>query len=332
MPLRFKASTGADGGLWFISLFRPIKPMGSGALETWEEFDLELSLKASFSLPLFKEGGGRSFRKIYGYKSGLELIHRVGTLVYKGCLPSEALLLSGAWFNPLEEVKKLKRRQASYVYELLEVFPGLGLALDPWDVRAMFYSAFLSRNTDYHVNTVRWVREMALRAGDEQKLPLLNPVEFGSSYQLAQLAEIKSDVNELLSSLRPGTAILGSEATFRSLKARLLSLPYVGPKTVHALGLFCFALTQLAPADRHLIAISRALGLVGEDVKTPKKALCASYDCARSPEPCPLADECITSLLMSELSHMAGWFQTAAFLYGSLFLSRNQDPAGLMRR
>lgn len=332
MLLKFKAGTDAVGQLWFISLFWPFKPMSSGAVETWEEFDLILSIRASFSLPLFQEVGRSSIRKLYGYKRGLELEHRVGTLVYRGCLPSEALLLSGAWFNPFEGIKKLRRRQAAYIYVLLEVFPGLGLAIDPWDMRAMFYSIFLSRNTDYHANTVRWVREMALRAKDEAGLASLDPREFGSSFQLAQLSEIKPKLDGVLSSVKPGLGILGSEGAFRELKAKLLSLPYVGPKTVHALGLFCFGLTQLAPADRHLLSISRALGVVEEDVKVPRKALCSQYDCARGPVPCPMARECITSLLMRRLGLMAGWFQTAAFLYGSLYLSRGLDPAKIMRR
>ena len=293
---------------------------------------MALSLEASFSLPLFKPVGEGSFVKHYGHKAGLKLMGHVGLLGYEGCNPDEARLLSGAWFDPLENASRLKRRKAAYIYELWQVFPGLGLAVDPWDLRAMFYSIFLSRNTDYHVNTVRWVREMTSRAHDEASLALLDPRDFGNSYQLVQLAEIKPELDGILSSLEPGPIIMGSEGVFSSLKAKLLALPYVGPKTVHAFALFCLGLTQLAPADRHLLTISRALGLVGEDARMPRKELCMRYDCWRGAEKCPQAPRCLTAILMRELGHMAGWFQTACFLYGCLYLSKGEDPAGLLRR
>ena len=303
-----------------------------GVLEAWEEFDLDTSLKASFSLPLFERKDANIFVKTYGYKTGLRLEGRLGLLLYDGCSLPEASFLSGAWFNPFEGAGRLRRRPRLALYELLQVFPGLGLAINPWDIRAMFYSIFLSRNTDYYANTVRWVREMALRAGDEAGLALLDPRKFGSSYQLAQLAEIRDGLDGALALLSPGIELVGSEASFSLVKERLLSLPHVGPKTVHAFGLFCLGLTQLAPADRHLIAISRTLGLVGEGVRAPRKDLCIRYRCFGDGGPCPQAPSCLTALLMRELGLMAGWFQTAAFLYGALYLSKREDPAGLLRR
>ena len=303
-----------------------------GVLEAWDEFDLATSLMASFSFPLFELKDEQTFIKIYGFGRGLKLRGHVGMVCYEGCGPSEASLLSGAWFDPLENAKRLKRRKAAYLYELWQAFPGLGIAVDPWDLRAMFYSIFLSRNTDYHANTVRWVHQMALEAKDEAGLALLDPREFGSSYQLAQLAEIKDELGDVLASLSPGPELVGSEGAYSLVKKRLLTLPHVGPKTVHAFGLFCFGLTQLAPADRHLVAVARALGLAGEDTRLPRKELCMRYDCLRGPEVCPQARWCITAILMRELGHMAGWFQTAAFLYGALYLSKGEDPVGIMRR
>mgnify|MGYP003882044527 CR=1 FL=1 len=282
-------------------------------LEAWDEFDLATSLKASFSLPLFEQKSASVFVKAYGHRAGLRLEGRLGLVLYGGCSLLEASFLCGAWFDPFEGASRLRRRTRSIIYELLQVFPGLGLAIDPWDLRAMFYSIFLSRNTDYHANTVRWVHQMALEAKDEAGLALLDPREFGSSYQLAQLAEIKDELGDVLASLSPGPELVGSEGTYSLVKKRLLSLPHVGPKTVHAFGLFCFGLTQLAPADRHLLAISRGLGLVSEDVRAPRKELCVRYECYGEEESCPQAPSCLTALLMRELGHMAGWLQTASF-------------------
>ena len=301
-------------------------------MEAWEEFDLSISIKASFSLPLFEQKDASVLVKTYGYKKGLRLEGRLGLLLFEGCSLPEASFLSGAWFDPFEGASKLRRRPRMAVYELLQVFPGLGLAINPWDIRAMFYSIFLSRNTDYYANTVRWVREMAKKASDEDGLAELDPREFGSSYQLAQLAEIKDGLGDVLALLPPGLELVGSEASYSLVKKRLLSLPHVGPKTVHALGLFCLGLTQLAPADRHLLAMAKELGLVGEDARTPRKELCMEFECSGDGKPCPQAPSCLTASLMRELGHMAGWFQTASFLYGALYLSKREDPAGIFRR
>ena len=302
-----------------------------GVLEAWEEFDLSISIKASFSLPLFEQRGPSFFVKTYGYKKGLRLEGRLGLLLYEGCGLPEASFLSGAWFDPFEGASKLRRKARLAVYELLQVFPGLGLAIDPWDIRAMFYSIFLSRNTDYYANTVRWVREMIEKAGDENGLAKLDPRKFGSSYQLVQLAEIRDELSDALALLSPGLELVGSENAFLLIKKRLFSLPHVGPKTVHAFGLFCLGLTQLAPADRHLFSIARRLGLVGENARAPRKDLCMKFDCSGEHGGCPQASSCLTASLMRELGHMAGWFQTAAFLYGALYLSKREDPAGLFR-
>ncbi len=306
--------------------------MGSGLIEAWEDFDLRLSLEASFSLPMFEARGRDVFVKTYGHRAGMRLEGYVGMVRYRGCSFEEAFYMSGAWFDPLENAGRLKRKKAAYIYELWQAFPGLGIAVDPWDPRAMFYSIFLSRNTDYHVNTVRWMRAMLAEAGDEERLASLDPRRFGSSYQLAQLWEIKPQLDEALGSLTPGQELLGSEGVFSFVKKVLLALPHVGPKSVHAFALFCLALTRFAPADRHLLVISRALGLVGEDVRPPRKELCMAYDCWSGPARCPQVDRCLTAILMRELGHMAGWFQTACFMYGSLYLSRGEDPAGIMRR
>jgi len=309
-----------------------ITMMGSGVIEAWEDFDLKLSLEASFSFPMFEMRGRDSFVKTYGHRSGMRLEGYVGIVRYEGCSFEEALYMSGAWFDPLENASRLKRKKAAYIYELWQAFPGLGIAVDPWDLRAMFYAMFLSRNTGYHSNTVRWMKIMFSRARNEGELASLDPGDFGSSYQLAQLSEVKPHLDEVLASLTPGLELMGSEGTFSSAKTRLLALPHIGPKTVHAFALFCFGLTRFAPADRHLLAVSKALGLAGDDVRMPRKELCMRYDCWSGQKRCPQAPRCLTAILMRELGHMAGWFQTVCFLYGSLYLRKGQDPIGLLKR
>ncbi len=301
-------------------------------LEVWSEFNLSSSLKASFSLPLFENPRLNVFVKIYGYSAGLIFKTEGGATYYRGCGLNDALLLSGAWFNPLENVKKLGRREAAYIYEFWEAFPGLSIAVNPWDLRAIFYSIFLSRNTSYHANTVRWLHDMIVKAGDEGKLASLDPRVFGRSYQLAQLAEIKPDLDGILDSITPGLELIKSKDLFPPIKAKLLQLPYVGSKTVHAFGLFCLGLTWLAPADRHLTTVVKSMGIVDDRVKMPKKELCMKYDCFTDSDKCPRFEVCLTARLMRDFGVMAGWLQTAAYLYGALYLSRGLDPVGILGR
>ncbi|MEM1558210.1 MAG: hypothetical protein QXI11_05510 [Thermoproteota archaeon] len=305
--------------------------MGYKKLESWNKFNLSLSLKASFSLPLFENPEPNAFVKIYGHGSGMVFKTDGENTYYRGCGPREALVFSGAWFNPLENARKLSRRKASYIYKFWEVFPGLSIAINPWDLRAMFYSIFLSKNTRYHVNTLRWLHGMASRAMYEERLFSLDPRLFGRSYQLAQLSEIKPILNKILNHITPGFRLIGSRKAFSRVKPRLLSLPYVGSKSVYAFGLFCLGLTFFAPTDRHLMSIAKSAGIVEEDARIPEKRLCLKYDCF-SDYNCPLFKVCTTVMLMRNFGTMAGWLQTATYLYGALYLSRKLDPINLLRK
>jgi hypothetical protein len=305
--------------------------MGYSRLEAWSEFNLSLSLEASFSLPLFEKLKPNSFVKIYGHSVGLVFKIEKNATYYRGCGLQDALLFSGAWFNPIENMKKLGRREAAYIYKFLEVFPGLSIAVNPWDLRAMFYSIFLSRNTSYHTNTVRWLHNMAVKAGNEENLASLDPRSFGGSYQLTQLAKVKPKLDGILNSLIPGSRLINSIDVFSHVKAKLLSLPYVGSKSVHAFGLFCLGLTWLAPADRHLTSMVKSMGIVNDKVKTPEKKLCMENNCLIDLK-CPMFKDCLTAKLMRDFGVMAGWLQTATYLYGALYLAKGLDPAGLLRR
>lgn len=300
-------------------------------LEVWEEFDLEISLKASFSLPIFFEFKPKLYVKFYGFNRGLKFKIKGKKILFNGCSFKEALILSGAWFNPFEYVKNLSRVENSIIYKFIDVFPGLGIAIDPWDVKAIFYSIFLSRNTDYHNNTVRWLREILGKAVDEDGLKHINPMDFGGSYQLKQLSKVKNLLFSTFDVFNFGLNTLHSIDVYSNLKHRLLKIPYVGSKSVHALGLFSFGLTSIAPVDRHLTFIIKSLNLIDE-FTTPRKNLCLKHDCYTNFSFCPISDKCLMAILMRRFGVMAGWLQTAIYLYGSLYLSRGIDPAGIIKR
>jgi hypothetical protein len=172
---------------------------------------------------------------------------------------------------------------------------------------------------------------MAVKAGNEENLASLDPRSFGGSYQLTQLAKVKPKLDGILNSLIPGSRLINSIDVFSHVKAKLLSLPYVGSKSVHAFGLFCLGLTWLAPADRHLTSMVKSMGIVNDKVKTPEKKLCMENNCLIDLK-CPMFKDCLTAKLMRDFGVMAGWLQTATYLYGALYLAKGLDPAGLLRR
>lgn len=304
----------------------------AGDLEVWKGFDLSLSLYASYTLPWFENPKPRTFIKDYGFKLGLKLVDRRGSLTYSGCTEYEASILSGAWFNPLEHIKAATRKGRSCAQELYGVFPGLGMALNPWDLRAMLYSIFLSRTTDFHMNTVTWMKRLTKSARCEDGLKGLDPRIAGSSYQLSQLAAVKPALDAVVEEVRSKIGPLNAEEVLRLSSVRLLNVPYVGPKTVHAFGLFCLGVMRIAPADRHLLKVSLALGLVEEGVKMPEKRLCVKFNCLSDWNKCPQTNNCLTAVISREFGLLAGWFQTATYLYGCMYLSKGEDPIGILKR
>ena len=299
--------------------------MQGGKTETWREFNLNLSLYASFSFPLFNKIKNNIYVKTYGYKSGLKLKKKKETIEFSGCTEKEALLLSGVWFNPEEKAKKLTRRNKEIFNELYQIFSGLGIAIDPWDLKALFYSVFLSRNTSFHVNTVRWMRKIT-KLTNEENITKLDLKLVGLSYQLVQLSEIKGKVEEILSNI--SMRKVGNEKVFNDLKAKLLSLPYVGPKTIHAFGIFCFGITNLAPVDRHLLKFMVLTGIYNENTVMPKKKFCMCFSCSN----CPIKHVCLSGIIVDNFGSLACWIQTASYLYGVLYLNKGEDPIGLLKR
>lgn len=274
------------------------------SLPVWREYDLLTSLYPSFTYP-FYEVRGSAAAKLYGHKRGAVIRHlkERGLVECRGCTREELALLSGAWFNPLERLRGLSRKCGSVASELLEVLPGLGLAIDPWDPLGVFVSAYLSRNTDFHANTVRWFRTIAGKALDEEELLAVDPRVAGSSYQLRQLAENRALVADAVR-----RALRSSPAEARRV---LLRVPFSGPKTVNAFLLFSRGVTELSAADRHLLRFMRDAGL-HENPRYPVKSACARYWCTE----CPLRRDCMTGVLMTCFGEAAGWVQTATYILG----------------
>ena len=136
---------------------------------------------------------------------------------------------------------------------LLSAYRGLRLSVSPGDQDLVFAAAFLSRNTDYYANVVRWVR---LLSPDGELDPSL-AVNAGRSFQLRQLPEVMASLREISPLPRdPWEA-----------RRRLLSLRWVGPKVADAFLLFTGVSTELAPADVHFLRLGVRLGLLSAETR-----------------------------------------------------------------
>ncbi|MDW7986579.1 MAG: hypothetical protein RMI88_05125 [Nitrososphaerota archaeon] len=298
-------------------------------VEVWSEFSLDLSLEASFTLPLFYKMEDE-YMKIYGKSRGVKIRQERNLLKYEGGDELEVLMLSGSWFNPHIEIRKTNKTARNILERLIEIFPGLGISIDPWDKIAVLYTIFLSRNTDYHNNTVKWMKKILGKALDEEAIKSVQLSDIGRSYQLEQLTEVRAKIASLFS-LEEFRKEMYSLEEFLDLRKKILSVKYCGPKVVHGWGLFSLGLTYLSQVDRHLLSIGKILNVVNPDDKNPVKILCITSRCFINKD-CKIVDKCITYKLYSIFGHMAGWFQTATYLYGAKYLSRGRDPYKLLKR
>ncbi|MBP1448484.1 MAG: endonuclease III domain-containing protein [Thermoproteus sp.] len=238
---------------------------------------LRLTLYPSLVLALVEERGGK-YVKAFGAWKGIDV--------------ASSPELSGDWYSPWRYVGDADGRLADAVHPLLEIYGDcLGLSISPRDAGLLFVVAFLTQNTSYHVNVLRWARALFSQSEDLGRIAEEAP-RVGNSYQLRRLpAAVRAYLE-----LRPAA------------RRELMQIPGVGPKTADVYLLFTGDSTA-APVDKHFLRTASRLGLPGGP---PRPELCRRYgDCSR----CPFAARCLRAVAERGLGRLAGWVQTATYLY-----------------
>ncbi len=285
--------------------------------------DLDLTLYASFSLPMFRKKG-ECWVKVYGFGKGTRLCSNGGLKCY-GSLCSGELLeyAAGHWISREVCLGELEARAREVAEELMRGFYCLGVSASPWDALAVLASAFLSRNTDYHRNTVRWVRaflgKLEALGGCERaaaKAALSTYREFGS-YQLRQFVEV---VDSLLAIARTMPLPPGS-ASSSALRRRLLEVKYLGPKVADSFILHSGLDRSRAPVDIHYLRYLKRRGLLEGEYVYPQKVYCARYECTA----CPISRKCVYSHTSRLFRDLNGFVQTAAYVAGKLGVKSCED-------
>ncbi|MEM1873032.1 MAG: hypothetical protein QXS85_04855 [Acidilobaceae archaeon] len=264
-------------------------------------------LYPSFARPLFDiSEDGRKAVKRWGFCSGAVMESEGGRITVRHesreCVDYGAYL-AGSWVD----VQSLEPPRGGALGELagllLEVYGSLGVSVSPRDDYAVFASIFLSRNTDYDRNTVRWVRELLYSLGDVSRAAELDGRRIvrlaGSSYQLRQLP----------AALRCYSSV--RERVLRGEHRELLKCGNVGPKVYHSYLLHVLARRDVAPVDVNLVRFLESFNALEGALRKPEKRYCAKHSC----DSCPLRGVCIESILRDRLGELLGWFQNAAYYH-----------------
>jgi hypothetical protein len=156
------------------------------------------------------------------------------------------------------------------------------------------YSIYLSRNTDYYINTVRWVREALSRGVVES-----------SAYIPREFNRVKSLIDQtLLRSKSPVEEALD-----------LLEIKGFGVKSAKAYLLHAYGLTEHAPIDRHYL---RVLG-VKPAISKSKCISTGKLDCLR----CSV--NCAYRVATARFRELNGAVQSLAYIYGRLKSKRRSS-------
>jgi len=275
----------------------------------------ELLIEPSFAYPMFYAERRALFKK-WGFCRGLVMRFYENYVIVEHdrevCLRYAELMLDvGKGADP-EAVASSGGALGELCRRLFEVYRGFTVFSSPMDDVAMFASMFLSRNTDFHKNTSRWVRALLRAFNDVMELasrcmePEIQVLAMSTSYQLRDLPQAIHDYlflrHELLAEVNPWR-----------VRRALLRIKGVGPKIADAYLLFIKRERSSVPADRNLARFLQRFGISG--LRFPTKHYCARYRC----DECPVRNECLRWFVHRELGEWAGLFQTLAYLHVDLY-------------
>lgn len=234
---------------------------------------LDLTLYPSLTLALLDE----NYVKRFGARKG----------VYAG----DDQYLSGRWYNPWRYINDADGDVRDKAQELVEKLGDcVSISISPGDEHLIFITAFLTQNTSYHGNVLKWTKALFSKTEDPRGIAEEAP-RVGNSYQLRRLP---AAVEEYLSLNSPRD------------RSVLLRIKGVGPKVADLFLLFTGDTTS-APVDKHYMRVAPRLGLRG---RAPEPSYCRKYACHE----CPLARSCLRWLSYSKLGRLAGWVQTVSYL------------------
>lgn len=260
--------------------------------------DLGLNLSYSYMLPLFNvDFYDRGIRvvKILGACSGMEcFIKEDGTI----CLIPDSC--------DYETFKSIVGLEKGYLvddmikrYDLIafnKVFYRFAPIYSQADSLFIAISIYLSRNTDYFLNTVKWVREIV------EKNCYSKPMICRDRFNSYQFREFLSNINDIRKAVAQGDPYVSAN--------NLMRVKGFGVKSAMAYLLHACGLTRCAPIDRHYIGFLERIGFKGSIPAKNKcienKLLCFS---------CKYSYNCLYWLVQKSLGELSGLIQSIIYVY-----------------
>ncbi len=272
-----------------------------------ENIDYRLSLYYSYLLPLFRiELIDNKFVFIKGHGScnGLKCIQENNIIecnIPDQCKPVKYKKILGLNTKKIfdELMDKLNILSENIFRKITLIYSD-----DIADKKIVFLTIFLSRNTDYYRNTVKWINyilENTCLKNPYKCIPLIR------SYQYKQLIEILDELLEVFR-LYPREYDDISEEILDLLKIR-----HIGLKSINAYLLHVYGNTYYAPIDRHYKLALRKIGLKGT-IPSKKHCLLSKLRC----EACPMRLRCLYYISRKLLGKYNGVFQSISYIHGRI--------------
>ncbi len=238
--------------------------------------------------------------KRYGYCIGLTCSYNVGNQLVQCIVPDNCSLkyakeLIG--YTRLHLYHKLmKKIKMKPVY-------GVTIPASPMDKFIITVTIYLSRNTNYYRNTIKWVRKLL-----EQNC-LWGKCEYSGltgSYLLNQLYTVIDDIRKIFMYKSSGDRWV-REAVL------LLGVKGFGTKSVMAYLLHSYGLTRYAPIDRYYYEFLKSLGFKG---RLPVKNKCITA--SLNPDNCKYRQKCLFYEAMKRFDEYNGLIQSITYIINRL--------------
>ncbi|MEM4513620.1 MAG: hypothetical protein QXZ41_03845 [Ignisphaera sp.] len=281
-------------------------------IEVDPKFNLYILFYPSFILPMVEVQENKVI-KLWGICKELVVSKKESKLVVKHedkmCLDYADEIL-GFWSIPAK-LGIIEKKYREFVEVLMTEYSWFGIATSSLDDIEIFSSIFMSQNTDFHINVVKWIRNIMEKYGSVEaigSLKTLNIVKnVSSSYQVINFVHALKEYlkyRELILKKNPEEVILYMQ-----------KIKGVGPKVSHAYLVFVRKLTIYAPIDRNFISFLRKFEATFNLIaNVPKKHYCINYSCGV----CPINTNCTYYRVRNAFNAFTAWIQSIAYVHNKI--------------
>lgn len=262
-----------------------------------------LTLLYSYLLPFFEIREthlGFEFVKRHGALPGIKCHFHENDLLTQCEIPSNI----GASNKIMHNILGLsKRRLYEQLCTMVDSYKDgclinqITLMFNPLDAKDILRVIVLSHNTDYYLNAIRWANLIF------------------SGYSLPE--NLPSYIPKILARLEGKLSQLSFNSPSRDLIRGLLSTKNIGPKTVTALLLHGYGMTQYAPVDRHF---EKRLSTLA-NLRQPLKKYCVEY--SLQCEKCLIGIKCKYGVSARLFGRFNGVLQSVSYIVDRLKIRRS---------